>query len=86
MKENVLSLFHAAAFLAFGFAVYYDLVYTHIPIEIGRAHNAYAGKFKFLTFWDAVGIIWRSYPVIIYAKCLYKEWTNIRHSEEEKKM
>ncbi|XP_058799191.1 androgen-induced gene 1 protein-like isoform X3 [Phymastichus coffea] len=54
MKDNVLALFHAATFAAFGFSVYYDLFYTHVPPEVGRVHNAYAGKFKFLTFWDAI--------------------------------
>ncbi|XP_008208004.1 androgen-induced gene 1 protein isoform X2 [Nasonia vitripennis] len=54
MGENLLIVFHAAAFVQFAFSVYYDLFHTHVPIEVGRVHNAYGGKFKFLTFWDAI--------------------------------
>ena len=64
MREKFLIIFHAAAFMQFAFAVYYDLMYTHVPVEVGRVHNAYGGKFKFLTFWDAVRI-WNIKKIVL---------------------
>lgn len=57
MREKLLFVFHVAAFVQFFFAVYYDYTYTRVPPQIGKVHNAYGGKFKFLTFWDAVRIV-----------------------------
>ncbi|XP_014205057.1 androgen-induced gene 1 protein-like [Copidosoma floridanum] len=54
MREKLLVVFHAAAFAQFFFAVYYDYTYTRVPVQIGKVHNAYGGKFKFLTFWNAI--------------------------------
>lgn len=56
MKETFYIIFHATACVLFAFGVYYDYAHVIIPKEAGRTHGAYGGKFKFLTFWDAVSI------------------------------
>ena len=56
MRESLLIGFHAIACLQFAIAVYYDYTYVVIPKEVARMHGAFGGKFKFLTFWDAVSI------------------------------
>lgn len=54
MNKAVLTGFHFSAFAIFSFAVYYDFMYTIIPARINKLHSGYGGKFKFLTYWDAV--------------------------------
>ncbi|XP_015601866.1 androgen-induced gene 1 protein isoform X2 [Cephus cinctus] len=54
MKEYLLYAFHVIAFLQFAFAVYYDYTYIVIPRSVAKMHSAYGGKFKFLTFLDAI--------------------------------
>ena len=44
------SAFYLATFLVYAVTLYYDWVY----IEIG--HSGYAGKFKYLTFWNLVSV------------------------------
>jgi len=33
-----------------------NFTYTIVPHNVTSVHNVYGGKFKFLTFWDAVSI------------------------------
>ncbi|XP_043475174.1 androgen-induced gene 1 protein-like isoform X2 [Leptopilina heterotoma] len=54
MKDTFFIIFHASACALFAFGVYYDYAHVVIPKEAGRTHGAYGGKFKFLTFWDAI--------------------------------
>lgn len=54
MNKTLLTGFHITAFALFSFAVYYDFMYTIVPAKISRLHNTYGGKFKFLTYWDAI--------------------------------
>jgi len=56
MREGLAIGFHAVTFLQYAFAVFYDYTYTIVPHNVRSVHNAYGGKFKFLTFWDAVSI------------------------------
>lgn len=56
MNKSLLMGFHIIAFAKFSFAVYYDYMYTIIPDGVNKTHSGYGGKFKFLTFWDAVSI------------------------------
>lgn len=56
MRDKFLTVLHAALFVQFAFAVYYDFMFTQVPVSAGKVHSAYGGKFKFLTFWDAVRI------------------------------
>ena len=56
MREGLVIGFHAVTFLQYAFAVFYDYTYTIVPHDVKSVHNAYGGKFKFLTFWDAVSI------------------------------
>ncbi|XP_046753503.1 androgen-induced gene 1 protein-like isoform X2 [Diprion similis] len=53
-RDTLLTGMHAIAFAQFAFAVYYDYTYTAIPRHIARMHSAFGGKFKFLTFWNAI--------------------------------
>ena len=64
MREGLLLAIHATTFVTFAFAVYYDFYYTQVPENVTKMHNAYGGKFKFLTFWDAVCRIF--YNMIIF--------------------
>lgn len=56
MRQGLAIGFHAVTFLQFAFAVYYDYTYTIVPHNVAKVHSAFGGKFKFLTFWDAVSI------------------------------
>lgn len=66
MREGLAIGFHAVTFLQFAFAVFYDYTYTIVPDNVTRVHRAFGGKFKFLTFWDAVSI-YRSFKLQISA-------------------
>ncbi|KAG5344727.1 AIG1 protein, partial [Acromyrmex charruanus] len=54
MREGLAIGFHAVTFLQYAFAVFYDYTYMIVPHDVRSVHNAYGGKFKFLTFWDAI--------------------------------
>lgn len=57
MRDNLLFGFHVISCMQFAFAVYYDYMYIAIPPNLIRMHINFGGKFKFLTFWDAVSIM-----------------------------
>jgi hypothetical protein len=53
------TLIHAAGVVNFGYALYYDLLYVHLPPHLEKsgtfsAMSAFPGKWKFLTVWDMV--------------------------------
>ena len=56
MRDSLLIGFHVISCVQFAFSVYYDYTYVIVPPTLSRMHNSYGGKFKFLTFWDAVSI------------------------------
>lgn len=66
MRESLLIGFHAVAFVLFAFAVYYDFTYTVVPRNVMKVHGAFGGKFKFLTFWDAVSITYYNTYVFLH--------------------
>jgi len=45
---------HALAASMFGYSVYYDWNFVIIPPDVSPLSGGYGGKFKYLTFWDAV--------------------------------
>lgn len=55
MRDGLLIVFHAITCVQFAFAVYYDYMHAILPPSLAKA-NDFGGKFKFLTFWDAVSI------------------------------
>lgn len=54
IPKVIIWLFHAVGALQFSYSVYYDYTYVIVPKEVAPIMSAYGGKFKFLTFWDAV--------------------------------
>ncbi|XP_014468943.1 PREDICTED: androgen-induced gene 1 protein-like isoform X3 [Dinoponera quadriceps] len=54
MQQGLAIGFHVITFLQYAFAVYYDYTYTIVPHNVLKGHGAFGGKFKFLTFWDAI--------------------------------
>lgn len=47
-------VFHIIAAIQFSYSVYYDWMFVVVPKDIFPIMSAFGGKFKFLTFWDAV--------------------------------
>lgn len=45
---------HVTAALMFGYSVYYDWNFVIIPPDVSPLSGGFGGKFKYLTFWDAV--------------------------------
>ncbi|KAG7209537.1 hypothetical protein KM043_015617 [Ampulex compressa] len=68
MREGLLIGFHAIACLQFAFSVYYDHTYTIVPREVTKLHDVFGGKFKFLTFWDAI------VQAIFFFICVVNDW------------
>ena len=71
-KEMLRILVHMLGALQFSYSVYYDWNYVEIPKTVSNIGSAYGGKFKFLTFWDAVstltltpGLIFPLWPLIL---------------------
>ncbi|XP_011155289.2 androgen-induced gene 1 protein isoform X2 [Harpegnathos saltator] len=54
MQQGLVIGFHVITFLQYAFAVYYDYTFTIVPQNVTKVHGAFGGKFKFLTFWDAI--------------------------------
>lgn len=51
----LIKFFHLIAAIQFGFAVYYDFSYVHVPSKVLSSNRAtFGGKFKYLTFIDGV--------------------------------
>ena len=47
-------LVHLTAAVQFSYSIYYDYTYVHFPVSDKNMHNPFGGKFKYLTFLDAV--------------------------------
>lgn len=54
----LIKFFHFIAIIQFGYAIYYDFVFVNVPGDALKIKKTnYGGKFKFLTFIDAVKLI-----------------------------
>lgn len=52
---TLIKFFHLIAAIQFCFAVYYDFAFVHVPPNVLKINrNPFGGKFKFLTFLNAV--------------------------------
>lgn len=49
--------FHAFGAIHFAYGCYYDWNYVKVPTQDNIMGIQYAGKLKFLTFWDAVSSV-----------------------------
>ncbi|CAD1471835.1 unnamed protein product [Heterotrigona itama] len=68
MRDGLLIGFHVISCVQFAFSVYYDYMYTIVPPNVLKVHNGYGGKFKFLTFWDAI------IQAIFFFICILNDW------------
>jgi len=50
----IVTLMHLIAAIIFWYAVYFDVMHVTIPETQHRMGNRFGGKFKYLTFIDAV--------------------------------
>lgn len=50
----LVKVFHLLGAIQFGFGVYYDFVYVNVPQSVLFTHVKFGGKFKYLTFINAV--------------------------------
>lgn len=50
----LVKVFHLLGAIQFAFGVYYDYVYVNVPQSVLHTHVKFGGKFKYLTFIDAV--------------------------------
>lgn len=58
---SVKGVFHLIGSISFAFGCYYDWNYVNVPRNVHQMGVNFAGKLKFLTFWDAV-----SFNVFLY--------------------
>ncbi|XP_043509911.1 androgen-induced gene 1 protein-like isoform X1 [Frieseomelitta varia] len=68
MRDGLLIGFHVISCVQFAFSVYYDYMYTVVPPNVLKVHNGYGGKFKFLTFWDAI------IQAVFFFICILNDW------------
>jgi hypothetical protein len=53
----LVKIFHFIAAVQFVYSIFYDWTYVHVPEKAIRSNRtAFGGKFKYLTFLDAVSI------------------------------
>jgi FAR-17a/AIG1-like protein len=52
----LVKLLHVIACVQFTYAIYYDYTQVHVPQHLRRTTSNFGGKFKFLTFLNAVRI------------------------------
>lgn len=57
-------LVHLTAAVQFSYAIYYDYTYVHFPNSANNMHNPFGGKFKYLTFLDAVRFVFQVHSYI----------------------
>lgn len=53
-NRGLVTFIHLVAAVQFCFAVYYDYAHVHMPHHMQRLGGNFGGKFKYLTFLDAV--------------------------------
>ena len=54
MQNLVIFLFHLAAAINFAYGIYYDLVELKLPDDYSKISIDFAGRWKYLTFWNMV--------------------------------
>lgn len=54
----LIKLFHFIAVVQYVYAIYYDVKYVHFPATVNPEikRTSFGGKFKYLTFLDAVSL------------------------------
>ncbi|XP_046672910.1 androgen-induced gene 1 protein-like isoform X2 [Homalodisca vitripennis] len=52
--KAVITIFHIVAAIQFAYSVYYDFTFVVVPKDVSPIMSAFGGKFKFLTFWNAI--------------------------------
>ena len=57
MPKSLLFLFHLAAAANFAYGIYYDLFKLQLPEDYHKISIDYAGRWKYLTFWNMVRIL-----------------------------
>lgn len=58
MAFTVSFLLHSTAVAYFGYAIYYDVVLLQVPENRKKFLGVeFAGRWKYLTFWNAVSLI-----------------------------
>ena len=56
--KALIQVFHFIAVVQFGYAIFYDFVFVNVPGDaLAIKKTNYGGKFKFLTFINAVKLI-----------------------------
>lgn len=48
------TVIHVVGCAQFSYSVYFDWYHVKVPREKSHVGNGFAGKFQYLTFWDAV--------------------------------
>jgi hypothetical protein len=51
---SIIRLMHVIGCVQFTYAVYFDIYYVHVPRSVRNVGNNFGGKFKYLTFLNAV--------------------------------
>lgn len=54
MQNSVIFIFHFAAAINFAYGIYYDLVELKLPDDYSKVSIDFAGRWKYLTFWNMV--------------------------------
>ena len=54
MHKALQFLFHSIATGNFAFGIYYDIWILEVPAGVKRPDIEYAGRWKYLTFWNMV--------------------------------
>lgn len=58
MQNSVIFLFHLAAAINFAYGIYYDLVELKLPEDYSKISIDFAGRWKYLTFWNMVTFVY----------------------------
>ncbi|XP_037957934.1 androgen-induced gene 1 protein isoform X1 [Teleopsis dalmanni] len=61
-------LMHLTAAVQFSYAIHYDYTYVKFPVSDANMHSTFGGKFKYLTFLDAI------VQVFYYTVCLINDF------------
>lgn len=54
MANSLQFIFHSIAVINFSFTIYYDLYLLELPAYYVKSVNPFAGRWKYLTFWNLV--------------------------------
>ncbi|KZC04567.1 Androgen-induced gene 1 protein [Dufourea novaeangliae] len=68
MRDSLLIVVHVFSCVQFTFAVYYDYMHVVVPHQVTKMFSGYGGKFKFLTFWDAI------IQAVFFFICMLNDW------------